>query len=132
MEDISIYLLVFVSQNLFYKGKMKNHLFEFNLHCGFQESKRSISNSSTSMSDVPIQAQILTTAYEEETKGPYRYLFLDFHPNSSEFVRVRRNIFPLEVSISQKISKSKRILQSHLVYKRTCVSNQIFICVWFE
>ena len=77
---------------------MQNHLFEFNLHRGFQESERSISNSSPSMSNVPIQTKILTSiAYEDATKDPYRYLFLDFHPNSPEFARVRGNIFPCDL-----------------------------------
>ena len=36
------------------RKEMQNHLFKFNLHRCFQESKRSISNSSSGMSDVPI------------------------------------------------------------------------------
>ena len=76
---------------------MQNHLFEFNLHRGFQESKRSIPNSSPSMSEwFPSKPKFLQAAYEEETKDPYRYLFLDFHPNSPEFARVRGNIFSCE------------------------------------
>ena len=69
---------------------MQNHFSEFNLHCGFQESKRSIPNSSSSVSDVSIQAQFLQAAYKEETKDPYRYLFLDFIP-------IRGNIFPYDL-----------------------------------
>ena len=42
------------SKFILYQKEMQNHLFEFNLHCGFQESKRSIPNSPSSMSDVPI------------------------------------------------------------------------------
>ena len=42
------------SKFILYRKEMQNHLFEFNLHCGFQESKRSIPNSPSSMSDVPI------------------------------------------------------------------------------
>ena len=76
---------------------MQNHLFEFNLHRGFQESERSNPNSSSSMSNVPIQTKFLQAAYEEETKDPYRYLFSDFHPNSPEFARVRGNIFPCDL-----------------------------------
>ena len=75
---------------------MQNYPFEFNLHHGFQESKRLIPNSSSGVSDVPIQVKFSQTAYEEETKDPYRYLFLDFHPNSPEFARVRGNIFPYD------------------------------------
>ena len=72
---------------------MQNHLFEFNLYCGVQESKRSIPNSPSSMSDVPSKPKCLQVAYEDATKNPYQYLFLDFHPNSPEFMRVRGNIF---------------------------------------
>ena len=45
----------------FHEGLQK-HLFEFNLHRGFQESKRSNPNSSSSMSNVPIQTKILTSS----------------------------------------------------------------------
>ena len=42
------------SKFVLYRKEMQNSLFEFNLHRGFQESKRSISNSSSSVSNVPI------------------------------------------------------------------------------
>ena len=42
----------------------------------------------------PSKPKFLQAAYKEETKDPYRYLFLDFHPNSPEFVGVHVNIFP--------------------------------------
>ena len=45
----------------------------------------------------PSKPKFLQAAYEEETKDPYRYLFLDFHPNSPEFARVRGNIFPYDL-----------------------------------
>ena len=55
--------VVFVSQNFFlYRKEMQNHLFEFNLHRGFQESERSTSNLSSSLSNVPIQTKILTSS----------------------------------------------------------------------
>ena len=41
----------------------------------------------------PSKPKFLQVAYEDATKDPYRYLFLDFHPNSPEFARVRGNIF---------------------------------------
>ena len=44
------------------RKQMQNHLFEFNLCRGFQESQRSNPNSSSGMADVPIQAQILTSS----------------------------------------------------------------------
>ena len=47
---------------------MQNHLFKFNLHRGFQESKRSNPNSSSGMSNVPIQAKILISMQPAKKK----------------------------------------------------------------
>ena len=77
---------------------MQNHLFEFNLHCGFQESKRfnpKVHHLACQM--FPFKPKFLQVAYENSMKDPYRYLFLDFHPNSPEFARVRANIFPYDL-----------------------------------
>ena len=76
---------------------MQNHLFEFNLHCGFQESKRSNQIRHLARQMFPSKPKFLQAASEEETKDPYRYLFLDFHPNSPEFARVSGNIFPYDL-----------------------------------
>ena len=73
---------------------MQNHLFEFNVHCGLQESGRSIQIRHLACQMFPSKPKLLKAAYEEETKDPYRYLFLDFYPISPEFARVRVNIFP--------------------------------------
>ena len=52
--------VIFVSQNLILcRKEMQNHLFEFNLHHGFEESKRSNQNSASSTSDVLIHVRIL-------------------------------------------------------------------------
>ena len=72
---------------------MQNHLFEFNLHSGFQESLDQSQIRHLSCQMFPSKSKFLQAAYEEETKDPYRYLFSDFHPNSPEFARVRGNIF---------------------------------------
>ena len=45
----------------------------------------------------PSKPKFLQAACEEETKDPYRYLFLDFLPHSLEFARVRGNIFPYDI-----------------------------------
>ena len=44
------------------RKEMQNHLFKFNLYRGFQETQRSNPNSSSSMSNVPIQTKILTSS----------------------------------------------------------------------
>ena len=45
----------------------------------------------------PSKPKFLQAAYEDATKDPYRYLFLDFYPNSPEFAIVRGNIFPYDL-----------------------------------
>ena len=45
----------------------------------------------------PSKPKSLPVAYEDATKDPYQYLFLDFHPNSPEFARVCGNIFPCDL-----------------------------------
>ena len=45
----------------------------------------------------PCKPKFLQAAYEEETKDPHQYLFLDFHPNSPEFTKVCGNIFPYDL-----------------------------------
>ena len=67
---------------------MQNYLFEFNLHHGFQESERSISNLSSSISNVPTQPKFLEVSHEDATEDTCQYLFLDFHSKSPEFARV--------------------------------------------
>ena len=76
---------------------MQNHLFEFNLHRGFQESNRQSQIRHLACQMFPSKPKFLQAAYEEETEDPYPYLFLDFHPNSPEFARVHGNIFPYDL-----------------------------------
>ena len=83
--------ILFVSQNLFYT--LMSHLFEFNLHRGFKNPRNQTQICHLACQMLPLKPKFLQAAYEEETKDPYRYLFLDFHPNSPEFARVRGNIF---------------------------------------
>ena len=88
---------------------MQNHLFKFNLCRGFQESQgdqTQIRHLACQM--FPSKPKFLQAAFEEETKYPYRYLFLDFHSNSPEFARVSGNIFPCDLS-SQKTCKFRRV-----------------------
>ena len=76
--------VVFVSQNLFYAGKKCRTI-------SLIRDQTQIRHLACQM--FPSKPKFLQAAYEEETKDPYRYLFLDFHPNSPEFARVRGNIF---------------------------------------
>ena len=66
---------------------MQKHLFEFK----DPRDQTQIRHLACQM--FPSKPKFLQAAYEEETKDPYRYLFLDFHPNSAEIARVGGNIF---------------------------------------
>ena len=68
---------------------MQNHLFEFNLHRGFQNPRDQSQIRHLACQMFPSKPKFLQVAYEDATKDTYRYLFLDFHPNSPEIARVR-------------------------------------------
>ena len=125
--------VVFVSQNLFYAGKKCRTISLNSTYIVVFKNPRDQSQiRHLACQMFPSKPKFLQAAYEEETKDPYRYLFLDFHPNSPEFARVRGNIFPcdlLEDPCCLYILSPKRHANLN-VYKRTCVFNQIFICVW--
>ena len=77
----------------------------------------------------PSKPKFLQVAYEDATKDPYRYLFLDFHPNSPEFARVRGNIFPYDLLddpcclyLPKRHANLIKFYTRIFVYKRTCVS----------
>ena len=89
--------VVFVSQSLFYAGKKFRTISLNSTYIVFQESQRSNPNPSSSVSNVPIQTKILTSSLRRRNKISLSVLFLDFHPNSPEFARVRGNIFPCDL-----------------------------------
>ena len=73
---------------------MQNHLFEFNLRRGFQESKRSISNSSSSMLDVPIQAKIPTSSIRRRNERSLSVFILRFSPQFTGICKSSLKYFP--------------------------------------
>ena len=90
--------VVFVSQNLFYTGKKCRTISLNSTYIVVFKNPRDQSQichlACQMFSSKP---KFLQVAYEDATKDPYRYLFLDFHPNSPEFARVRGNIFPSDL-----------------------------------
>ena len=90
--------VVFVSQNLFYAGKKCRTISLNSTYIMVLKSPRhqtQIRHLTCQM--FPSKPKFLQAAYEKETKDPYKYLFLDFHPNSPEFARVHGNIFPYDL-----------------------------------
>ena len=90
--------VIFVSQNLFYTGKKCRTISLNSTYIVVFKNPRDQSQiRHLACQMFPSKPKFLQAAYEEETKDPYRYLFLDFHPNSSECGRVRGNIFPYDL-----------------------------------
>ena len=108
---------------------MQNHLFKLTYIVVFENPTDQSQILHPACQMFPSKPKFLQAANVEETKDPFRYLFLDFHPNSPEFARVRGDIFMSPVRRSVLSLSPKRHANLD-VYKRTCVFNQILICVW--
>ena len=81
--------IVFVSQNSFYMGKKCRTIFLNSTYIVVYKNPRDqyqIRHLACQM--FPSNPKFLQAAYENATKDPYWYLFLDLHPNSPEFARV--------------------------------------------
>ena len=111
--------VVFVSRNLFYTGKKCRTI---SLNSTYIVVSKNPRDQSQIRHLSPSKPKFLQAGYKEETKDPYRYLFLDFHPNSPEFARLRGSIIIydllenpccLYLPKAKKTCKSRRILQSH-------------------
>ena len=89
--------VVFISQNFFYMGKKCRTISLNSTYIVLFKNPRDQSQvRHLACQMFPSKPKFLQAAYEEETKDPYRYLFLDFHPNSPEFAIFRGNIFPYD------------------------------------
>ena len=85
--------VMFVSQNLFYMGKKCTTISLNSTYIVVFKNPKDQSQIRHLVCQMfPSKPKFLQVAYEDVTNGPYRYLFLDVHPNSPEFARVRGNI----------------------------------------
>ena len=74
--------VVFVSQNLFYTGKKCRTISLNSTYIVVFKNPRDQSQiRHLACQMFPSKPKFLQVAYEDATKDPYRYLFLDFHPN---------------------------------------------------
>ena len=105
-----------VSRNLFYAGK-KCRTISFNSTYStyivvFKNPRHQSQIRYLACQMFRSKPKFMQAAYEEETKDPYRYLFLDFHQNLQEFVEIFSDVTCQKtrvVSISQKTCKSRRV-----------------------
>ena len=90
--------VVFVSQNLLYTGKKCRTISLNSTYIVVFKNPRDQSQiRHLACQMFPSKPKFLQVAYEDATKDPYWYLFLDFYPNSPEFARVQGNIFPYDL-----------------------------------
>lgn len=89
--------VVFIQQNLFYHGKEGKSL---RLNCHYlvlfksPSDRQQIGTLARQMH--PKNSHYIVEAYDDATRGPYSYLFLDHKPETDDRLRVRTNIFPGE------------------------------------
>lgn len=87
--------IILMSQNLFYNHKAYRTL-SLNTHYMFlMKTTRDVQQ----ISNLGRQAcsgkpNFLSSVYGDNTKRPYSYIFLDFHVNQDQDLRVRSHIFP--------------------------------------
>ena len=87
--------VVFVSQNLFYTGKKCRTISLNSTYITVFKNPRDQSQiRHLACQMFPSKPKFLQA---EVMKDPYQYLFSDFHLNSPEFARVRRNILPCDL-----------------------------------
>ena len=78
--------VIFVSQNLFQMAKKCRTISLTSTYIVvFKNPRDQTQIRHLACQMFPSKPKFLQAAYEEETKDPYQYLVLDFHPNSPDF-----------------------------------------------
>lgn len=89
--------VIFIQQNLFYQGKESKNI---RLNCQYLVLFKSPSDrqqiSILARQIQPKGSQYMIEAYDDATKLPFSYLFLDHKPDTDDRLRIRSNIFPGE------------------------------------
>lgn len=97
---------IFILQNLFPKFKQARTI---SLNASYivlmKNSRDKAQIRSLGSQAFPGSLNFLLQSYEDATKEPYSYLFLDFKPETPDEIRVRSNIFPSDSSstVYQKV-----------------------------
>ena len=96
--------IIFVTQNIFGKGKFMREI-NLNSHYAiFMKSPRAIAQIQTFGHQLFLKrSHFLVEAFNDATKSNFGYLIIDSHPRANSQLRVRTNIFPVEGKISPRI-----------------------------
>jgi hypothetical protein len=85
--------VIYLSQNLFHKGKYSRDLsLNMDYIVLFRNVRDATQIGHLARQMYPNNPKFLISAYEDATKEPYGHLLLDFKPNGEESLRVRANI----------------------------------------
>jgi hypothetical protein len=85
--------VIYLSQNLFHKGKHSRDLsLNMDYIVLFKNVRDATQISHLARQMYPNNSKFLISAYEQATREPYNHLFLDLKPNGNESLRVRGDI----------------------------------------
>ena len=89
--------VIFITQNLFFQGK-ESRTISLNAHyiVLFKNPRDKTVVISLAKQMYPGNVKFMREAYEDATKEPYGYLFVDLRPDTVEQLRLRTRIFPDE------------------------------------
>jgi len=90
--------VVYISQNLFHQGK-QNRTMSLNCHYFvlFKNARDKSQIHHLSRQMFPSNPKYLQESYDDATKEPYSYLFIDLKPSTPDEYRLRTHIFPGEI-----------------------------------
>ena len=89
--------VIFLTQNLFYKDKTYRTMSLNTHYFVIMKNPRDYQQLQALARQIcPGNTTYVTKSYKDATKSSYRYLFLDFKPDSPSSLRLRTNLFPHE------------------------------------
>ena len=87
--------IIFIVHNLFHQGKeMRNISLNTHYIILFKNPRDSQQIATLARQMYPGKSQFMIEAYQDATKKPHGYLFIDLKPNTNEQLRIRSGILP--------------------------------------
>lgn len=97
---------IFLCQNLFPRGPYSRNIsLNSNYIVLMKNSRDKAQINHLARQVYPGRSKILTQAFENATKDPFSYLFVDFAQTTPEELRLRTNIFPADGKITVYVPK---------------------------
>jgi len=89
--------MIYITQNLFYQSKTQRNI-SLNLHYMIlMKVRRDLTQINHLARQLcPPEPNYVISAYEDATRHPYSYLFVDISPNAPDELQLRACIFPFK------------------------------------